>query len=251
MGSINEELKENQSRSNSIYSEAHENSIEVGNRKSFLKLSYIFNFSKKKAKIGFSLTKFSICNNFDTLLRISKFGKSYGDLYGKVNQKMTEFRISIRNSKIQSESKIIQTNNTDKNPFNQLVKKVSNAEDQVNKKFFSKVKQKMINRKLIKLNQIPEFNNEIKKELHVNHERENDIIVLKPNVQKVNYINKMKLSFDMNQIEFLFPLDFNQSSTKVFKFNYNIKLKMNSSEESECLYDDDQLIKQDYKKVRL
>ena len=282
MGSINEEVEEKESVScGSVYSEACDYLVIESNKKSFISLSIFINLQKMKSKIEFSLSKFSICNNFDTLLRILQFGIFYLELFGNVTRKTNDLikknmkinrkhnsSISVNSENMEhlqlsSRNIIIADNNPNDenvnnassklndefmkvNENNKKAKEVSTNKCQGRKKFIGRLLEKVHNRKLnkAKSNEIIIQNNYT----DIIQPHHNDIIVLKQNVEKEFFTNTIKLSFEMTEIELMFPLDHNQPNTKVLKFNYNIMLKMNTCFESECLYDEDKLVKQDYTK---
>ena len=248
MGSLKDDININESRTESIYSDAMGSSIQIGNTNSFINLSYFYNFTKKKTKIALILNKFSVCFNFDTLLRIAKFGTFYSGFY---NTAISISRNYIRNS-IRNSSNSLNSQNEIKfdKPIDRVVKQIANSEIEINKNFMNIVRKKLNNRAASRNGSrvlIPE-NIKINTNSFI---KEKDKIVLKQNLNKIDYNGKMKLSVEVKQIEFLLPLDHNEPDTKLLKFNYNIILKMKSSSESKCYYDDDVLVRQDYSKSEM
>ena len=266
MGSINEEDPEqassnNQSRSASIYSEAHEDPDVIIMKKakkvnSFIEITYTFLSHKNKSIVAINFTKLLISLNLSTFTRMIIFATHYQNKLNRVTAKHQEIQSNTTKSK-ELKRKLEELKEK------KVSVKAATGSKKINNKFFKKVVNKMKEKKVGGINSlslhksINEIDNE--KSSHVenkqslcrkssiySHEHEAPTYIVKETP-------RFKLSFEMKEIELNFPLIPNSENTKVLKLNFNmlIKMKQDSAVENLFTISDNKLVRQNFSKKNL
>jgi len=260
MGSINEDdsgsNSNNQSRSASIYSEAHEDPEIIYKKKakkiqSFIEISYKYLAVKNKSVVQINFTKLLISLNLSTFNRLILFATHYQNMMNRVTSK---HQIISNKTKISNElKKKLQELKDKKHTMKAIV-----GNKKINQKFFKKVVGKLKEKKggnnNKSINDVVNFDD---KTSHVDAKysfwRRASIYTENEPTQTVKEKSKFKLSFEMKEIELNFPLNPNSENTKVLKLNFNmmIKMKMMTEVENILTIKENRLIRQNFLKKNM